>query len=480
MIPIDVIQPAPTAGPSVRERFPSLPFLWWAIGLTLTAGFGLGMLLFLHLAAGRPAGLWWIAAVQAHGHVQLFGWGGMFALGIGLYFLPRLRGCPPPSPSAVRTAAWLLGGGLALRALSQPAVAALEPGALRAGAGLMLALSGLLELVGAILAVGGLVVASRKGPPLASRAGLVAVIPFAATFFASLLLALVVNVVSLVTEARTTGLVPGAADWAVVHLGLVGMLVPIVAAVSARTFPLYLRLRVPPRRELYAVLSLYLIGLVLRTTSVLDLPPSFQSLPSLGAVILGLALVGLAVVVDVPFRRTLRTRAGQEWPSVPEYRASDCLIVAAYTWLGVAGLLMILEGLSSWGWAPRPPPDAERHALGAGLVTLLILGMAIRMVPGFSGRTLYSTRLVWATVWLGNAAALLRVLPLFAPSSRVTMTLLGLAGLLGLAAVACLGLNLLRTVHSLPGTETVATVDRTPRGARARSRPGEESMQSQA
>ncbi len=117
------------------------------------------------------------------------------------------------------------------------------------------------------------------------------------------------------TEARTTGLVPGAADWAVVHLGLVGMLLPIVAAVSARTFPLYLRLRVPPRRELYAIFGLFLIGLMLRTTSVLDLPPSFQSLPSFGAVVLGLALVGLMVVVDVPFRRTLRTRAGQEWPS---------------------------------------------------------------------------------------------------------------------------------------------------------------------
>jgi uncharacterized protein involved in response to NO len=327
----------------------------------------------------------------------------------------------------------------------------------------MLALSGLLELIGATLAVGGLVVAARKGPPLASRAGLVAVIPFAATFFASLLLALVVNAVGLVAVARTTGLVPATADWAVVYLGLVGMLVPIVAAVSARTFPLYLRLRVPPLRELYAVFGLYLVGLVLRLTSVLDLPPAFQAVPSLGAVVLGLALVGLMVVVDVPFRRTLRTRAGQEWPSVSEYRASDWLIVAAYTWLGVAGLLMILEGLSGWGWAPRPPLDAERHALGAGLVTLLILGMAIRMVPGFAGRKLYSARLVWATVWLGNAAALLRVLPLFAPSSRMTMTLLGLAGLLGLAAVACLGLNLWRTVHGLPVSGAGATAERTPR-----------------
>jgi uncharacterized protein involved in response to NO len=234
------------------------------------------------------------------------------------------------------------------------------------------------------------------------------------------------------------------------------MLVTISAAVSARTFPLFLRLRVPARRELYAVFAAYLTGFLLRTTSALDLPPALQLLPSLGAVILGLALVALVVVIDVPFRRSLRTRAGQQWPAVSEYRASEWLIVPAYTWLGVAGLLMIAEGLAWWGLAPRPPLDAERHALGVGLVTLLILGMAIRMVPGFVGQKLYSARLVWATVWLGNAAALLRVLPLFLPSSRMTMALLGLSGLVGLAAVACLGWNLWRTVRVTPPERTAA------------------------
>jgi uncharacterized protein involved in response to NO len=453
---IDVVQPAATPSRGVRERFPSVRFLWWAIGLALTAGFGLGMLLFLHLAAGQPSGLWWVAAVQAHGHVQLFGWGGMFALGIGLHFLPRLRASPPPSARAVRMAAWLLGGGLAVRALAQPTVAALAPGTLHAVAGVALALSGLLELAGAGLAVGALVVAARRGPPLASRPALVAVIPFALTFFVSLLLALAVNAVVLLTEARATGLVPGAADWTIVHLGLVGMLVTISAAVSARTFPLFLRLRVPTPRELYAVFAIYLTGFVLRATLALDLPPALQALPSIGSAILGLALIGIMVVVDVPFRRSLRARAGQPWPSVSEYRASEWLIVPAYTWLGVAGLLMILEGLAWWGLTPRPPLDAERHALGAGLVTLLILGMSIRMVPGFSGRKLHSARLVWATVWLGNAAVILRVLPLFLPSSRVTMTLLGLAGLLGLAAIACVGWNLWQTVREGGPDRTVA------------------------
>ncbi|MFN8633049.1 MAG: NnrS family protein [Chloroflexota bacterium] len=479
MIQIEVIQPVPKAGPAVRERFPSLPFLWWAIGLTLTAGFGQGMLLFLHLAAGQPSGLWWLAAGQAHGHVQLFGWAGMFALGIGLFFLPRLRGCPAPSARAVRTAAWLMGSGLTVRALAQPTVAALGPSALQSGAGLALALSGLLELAGAGLAVGALVVAGRQGPPLAGRTGLLAVIPFVVTFVVSLVLALVVNAIALATDARTSGLVPGAADWTIVHLGLVGMLVPIVAAVSARTFPLYLRLRVPTPRELYAVFGLYLAGFLSRSTSAFDLPPALQMLPALGSVILGLALIGIMVAVDVPFRRTLRTRAGQEWPAVSEYRASDWAIFSAYSWLGVAGVLMVFEGLAWWELTPRPPLDAERHALGAGLVTLLILGMAIRMVPGFSGRKLYSARLVWATVWLGNGAAMLRVLPLFVPSSRVTMSLLGLAGLLGLAAVSCLGWNLWQTVHRPTSSDGEAVAARAPRCARVRSRAGDSSVPSQ-
>jgi uncharacterized protein involved in response to NO len=253
----------PVVSPDLRERFPSLLFIWWALGLALTAGFGQGMLLFLHLAAGQPTGLWWIAAAQAHGHVQLFGWGGMFVLGVGLYFLPRLRGCPPPVSWAVRAAAWLLGGGLTLRALCQPTVAALEPSSLRTVVGLGLALSGLLELGGAGLAVGALAVASRRGPPLASRAGLVAVVPFALAFFVSLLLALAINAAALLAVAQSSGLVPGSLDGLTVQLGLVGMLVSISAAISARTFPLYLRLRVPPRHELWGLFGLYLVGFLL-------------------------------------------------------------------------------------------------------------------------------------------------------------------------------------------------------------------------
>ena len=82
--------------------------------------------------------------------------------------------------------------------------------------------------------------------------------------------------------------------------------------------------------------------------------------------------------------------------------------------------------------------------------------MGARLLPGFVGRQqTASARLVWATLWLGNAAALLRVVPLLAPwllgasavPAPAVPTLLALSGVLDVAAVACFGWNLWRTLH---------------------------------
>jgi hypothetical protein len=234
----------------------------------------------------------------------------MFALGVGLYFLPRLRGCPSPSPAAVRAAAGLMGGGLALRALCQPTVAATEPGgALRILAGSGLALSGLLELAGAGLAAGALVAAARKEPPLVSRSGLVAVLPFALAFFVTLLLALVLNAVSLVTEVLATGLVPAATDRLIVQLGLGGMLVSISAAVSAHVSPVPSAAR-PATTTVVRRLQPLSGWLPAASGLVVGVPPPLRALTGLGAVLLGLGFLGLVLVLDVPLRRTKRTLAG--------------------------------------------------------------------------------------------------------------------------------------------------------------------------
>src|SRR4051794_23047146 len=102
------------------ERAVWSPFVRAALGLAISAGFGLGGLLFATSALHLPGGTWWAAAAQAHGHLQLFGWVGLPVCGIGWHFLPRLRGAPHADRGHAALALGLLATGLLGRALAQP------------------------------------------------------------------------------------------------------------------------------------------------------------------------------------------------------------------------------------------------------------------------------------------------------------------------------------------------------------------------
>jgi uncharacterized protein involved in response to NO len=455
--------PRPPTGPAGPS--PTPPFLWAAVLLALLAGFGLGGALFLH----QPA-IWRVAAAQAHGHVQLFGWAGLLVLGVGLHFLPRLRGAHLAAPRLAPLVLLLYTSGLVLRVLAQP-LAAYVPAVWP-----LLPLSGLLELAGAGVAIGMLVATARRGQPLAERGGLVPVLPYLAFAWTSLGAALVLNLIGLALLTPSLG--PSAVPWSplmpspwhalTVHLGFLGFLVPISIAVSVRTFPLYLRVRVPRTGLLWAALAALVAGLVLRLAAVVVAPPAAEAL---GRLLEGAALLAAAWLLDVPL---VRTRAGvlaetrrravelgatprPPPPPTSDLPAAEWLLRTAYAWLVLAAALLLVGGVALLADAPQPPLDAERHALGAGFVTLLIFGMGARLLPGFVGRGhVANSRLVWATLWLGNAAALLRVAPLLlawllgptmsagSPAFQYTMAV---SGLLDTVAVGCFGWNLWRTLR---------------------------------
>src|SRR5215472_6771279 len=96
------------------------PVLKAALLMGACGGFLLATILTVTYALSLPLGAWWEALAQAHGHLQLYGWAGLFVLGVALHFLPRLRGTPLVG---ARLVPWLLGiltMSLVLRAISQP------------------------------------------------------------------------------------------------------------------------------------------------------------------------------------------------------------------------------------------------------------------------------------------------------------------------------------------------------------------------
>jgi hypothetical protein len=105
-------------------------------------------------------------------------------------------------------------------------------------------------------------------------------------------------------------------------------------------------------------------------------------------------------------------------------------------------------------WEIAVSTDAIRHGYLLGFITLLILGMAPRMIPGFIRKKLASTKLVEATLWLGNAAVICRIVPLLLPEVwlekipflvLLSQWMFALSGIFGLTAVSCLAVNLRRT-----------------------------------
>lgn len=448
------------------------PFVAAALVVALTAGFGYAALLAAAVSLRVPLGTWWVAAVQAHGHAQLFGWMGLFILGMGLYFLPKLRGAKLKQTQYAPWGFGLLTCGIILHSLAQPALGFVQPASAlkQVLLGLWLA-SSVLE-VGGMLILGRMLIATELGQaPLSPQAPAYPLLPFLAVAAFSAALAFFSSAVgTLVAVANMDATVPPGWDSLVIQLMLYGMAIPAAFVFSVRNLPLFLRLSMPPRDQLRPLALAYGLGLVLRLAPTVGGILNFEIAPlnligALGVILQGLVVLIFVWMIDLLRRRPpwvvyrapntrpdleyLRKPTRANYPDAGEYGRFELLIYSAYTWLVVSAAMGIIRSFGLLlGNATLIPLDAERHTLTLGFITLLIFGMSARMLPGFSGkRRVAFAPLVGVTFLLGNIAALLRVVPLFLPAATLSTALFGSSGAIGWIAVAILAVNLAATVR---------------------------------
>nr|BBH93918.1 hypothetical protein KTA_21170 [Thermogemmatispora argillosa] len=451
------------------------PLLRAALLIGSGGGFLLAALLTVTQAVGLPVGSWWSALVQAHGHLQLYGWAALFVIGVSFHFLPRLRGTALP---LARLVPWVLGlqvAGLLLRALAQPLLTLTGPGLLWRSA---LVVSGGSEGLALLLATSEYLLLLWRGPALSTRKAFLSIAPFIGLASLSLAAAACLNAANMLQAASQGGLVSQPGDDLNVSLGLFGFLIPFALAVSAQSLPMYAGLEAFPRRILWPLAGGYGLGLLLLClglglangadpTVVSRWPLRFLAGPGLlliSSVIASFVTIFISMMrrrgrlpahvaalspTPEALARAYRRHTAQQGQAYGPFVA---LIASAYLWALFSALLLIGSGLILLSGHTLPfSLDAARHGLAMGFITLLISGIAPRMVPGFSGSQIASPHLVAATLWLGNLASLLRVLPLLLapllgtlwPMSGPLLNLLfGLSGPLGLATIVCLACNL--------------------------------------
>jgi hypothetical protein len=393
---------AATAVPGVVEqrrpprwlRAPHPLLIRTSLALALAGGFGLGLYLVIGFAFGLPLTAATPALMQVHGQVQALGFVGLFIMAVGVQLFPRFHSSRLDRPELVSIGGLTLATGLVLRTFTQP----LPPGGSIRAVGLVA--SGILELLGFGLAIYAFsrVIRGSVQPAARREARLLPV-----TIGGSLIGALLLNLFVCVELARGALVVPFAHDEALLHLELWGFAATMVLAVAGRVFPRFLLLRPTDERLLGIALILWttgsfgvpLVWLVLEGSAV---PRAIATLAQLGGAIFFVVAIRL---YQPPVRASGTphvTDPTRRWARV----AFAFMLVAAAANFGlslaeVAGFQPTLTSLS-----------AARHVLAQGFLLPVIIVMAARILPGYSGEMMHRPRLLDVLVWTTLLGAALR------------------------------------------------------------------------
>jgi uncharacterized protein involved in response to NO len=368
-----------------ERRLQKLVTAFIAAGLLfmLLPGTFLGVWNLLSITARHTVDTLSPAWLQAHGHAQIFGWLGTFILGIGFYSLSKMGNLRPFAVSRGWTSFGLWTAGVSLRWIAN-ITAWYWRG--------LLPLSAALELAAFLLFFSTLArhrPAAVSGPPHKKDPSMVVVKGSTIAFLATLLVNF--GAAIYLSISGDSPALPFRVDQRLLMLPTWGFLVPTVWGFNARWLPIFIGLRAPESRSLYAAMltawvavATMLFGYALYST--LFLP---------AAAILAIFALG---IFEPPVQPAKLNGVHRSFP---------IFIQIAYLWLLAAALLSVAAALTDreggvWG--------ASRHALTVGFLATMVFSIGPKILPAFCGaRILFSPKLMFASLVLLNAGCLLRI-----------------------------------------------------------------------
>lgn len=185
--------------------------------------------------------------------------------------------------------------------------------------------------------------------------------------------------------------IPHVLDQRLLMLPAWGFLVPAVWGFNARWLPIFLGLRAPRARWLFAALGMAWISIVGMLSGFAVLSTALLPAAALAAI------EGLGV-----FEPSIRpAKINGVHPTFPIF------VRGAYVWLMIASLLSFAAAIADrqggiWG--------ASRHALTVGFLATMVFAIGQRILPAFCGaRVLFSRNLMFASLLLLNLGCALRV-----------------------------------------------------------------------
>jgi hypothetical protein len=372
-----------------------------------------------------------VHAINAHGEAQIFGWVGLFIMGFAYQAFPRMWQTTLASPRLAVIAFGLMIGGLLVRTASIAAAEAWAPAATLALAG------GLMQIAAVSLFVGQLLVTFRG-----SNTVVEAYIGFVTAALAWFLLSSLFSVWH--TWHTMTAPDLNALIWSIAtyqaplrDLQIHGLALFMILGVSLRMLPaIYGLSRIPEQRAWWslglltaAVMGEAAIFLVYRWTG--------NHLIAAGLVLTRIMMLSAVLMIILHWRL---------WRPMPEHDRTGKFVRVAYIWLPTSLVMLLLmpvyNRLLGVGFS-HAYFGATRHAITVGFVSLMIMGMAAKVVPTLNGIDPRGLTNLLGPFLLVNVGCMVRVTTQIATDwTHHAYPVMGLSGMLEVTGLAWCGLGL--------------------------------------
>jgi hypothetical protein len=423
------------------------PFFKSAIAIVLTLGASWGAYLLLRIGLGGSFTSVGIHEVNAHGHAQIFGWVGLFVMGFAYQAFPRFKHASLAWPGLAWASLGLMVGGLVVRSVLEPLASLLPWLAVPAVTAAVLEVAAIGLFVAVIVQTW-----RRAGKPLALYDY------YVLAALAWFVFQAVYETVYLAATLAATGpdLLRLVATWqaplrdAQIH----GFALLIILGVSHRLFPHFYGFPQPARwRSWFALFALNaavageMAGLILMRTN--------------GHAWAALWYASVLVLAGT----TLLLVHGWRLFSPPQESDRGLKFLrAAYVWLFVSlGMLVLLPAYLALLRLLAPDSAAAhlgfshayygaiRHAITVGFVSLMIVGVAAKVVPTLNGRDVRALAPLWLPFVLLNAGCALRVVgQTLTDFTAAAFPFAAVSGVLEVSGLAVWGVHLWRIMTPSP------------------------------
>ena len=425
------------------------PFFLGGIAVVLTLGAVWGAYLLLRIAAAGTFSAAGLHEINAHGHAQIYGWVGLFVMGFAYQAFPRFKHTTLRFPALAWVSFGVMLGGLLVRSVLEPLAGGWDDVAQLAVA------ASAAEVVAIGLFVFVIAATWRSSPqPFVVSDAFIA----AALFWFAV--QAVYETIYLAATFRTppAELVPLVAAWqgALRDLQIHGFATLMILGVSLRLVINAYGFRAPSRRLALVALAGLNLGMIGEASGIVLMRLSGHAWAGLWyASVILFAASALALV-----------SSWRLWRKPETTDRSLKFIRAAYVWLFISlGMLLALP-LYQFVLLPLINPEsaavkmgfshayygATRHAITVGFVSLMIVGVAAKVVPVLRGRHPKELTALWTPFVLINLGCTLRVLGQTATDwADWVFPFTGVSGVLEVTGLALWGGHLARLMLGRPG-----------------------------